>query len=148
MEANNTFTIPHFIDTEIKTEVKDKSSAYFDFVKGDFAQNLSGKIIKATPYDTWVQWCLKTVNTQRWAFLSYNDDIGVEIEEAFKENSKAAIESEIMRTIDEALIADTLGRTIYVKDFRFKWGVDDIHVTFTVKGIWSNDATLTVSYKK
>lgn len=141
------FKIPQIIDTEVKQENKNKYSAYFDFVKGDFLQDGTGTILKSTSYDAWVQWCLKTVNTQRWAFLSYSDNVGVEIEEAFRENSKAAIESEIIKTIDEALLADPYSRTVYVKDFKFDWGVDDVSVTLTVKGVWEQDAVITVKYK-
>lgn len=141
------FKIPQIIDTEVKQENKNKYSAYFDFVKGDFLQDGTGTILKSTPYDAWVQWCLKTVNTQRWAFLSYSDNVGVEIEEAFRENSKAAIESEIIKTIDEALLADPYSRTVYVKDFKFDWGVDDVSVTLTVKGVWEQNTVITVKYK-
>jgi len=110
-------------------------------------QDGTGTVLQSTPYDAWVQWCLKTANTQRWAFLSYSDNLGVEIEEAFKENSKSAIESELIKTIDEALLADPYGRTIYVKDFKFDWGVDSVKVILTIKGIWEQDAVITVEYK-
>ncbi len=141
------FEIPKIIDTETKQENRNRYSAYFDFVKGDFLQDGTGTVLEASPYDAWVQWCLKTANTQRWAFLSYSDNLGVEIEEAFKEHSKAAIESELIKTIDEALLADPYGRTVYVKDFKFDWGVDSVKVTLTIKGIWEQDAVITVEYK-
>lgn len=152
MGTNNSlfpvFKVPKLLDAATEVENRNKYSIYFDFVKGDFVQDGTGKIQKASPYDAWVQWCLKTVNTQRWAFMSYNDDIGVEIEEAFRETSKKAIESELMKTIDEALMADPYERTVYVRDFKFDWGVDSLHVTLTVKGIWEQDAIIEVNYMK
>lgn len=142
-----TFDVPA-ITLENTTLNKQKVSIYFDFEKGDYCLDNSGKIISATPYEAWCQWCLKTVYTQRWAFLGYSDQIGIEMEEAFNQPSNKATESILIRTITEALLADPYERTKRVYDFHFNWHVDGLNVTFTVNGAWGEDATLTAKFKK
>lgn len=137
------FDIPAIIEENKMTDRMQKSSIYFDFEKGDFLLDNAGRIKTAIPYDTWVQWCLKTVYTQRWAYMGYSDQIGVELEEAFNQDEKSAQESYIERTITEALLADPYGRTKRVYDFIFEWQTDGVKVTFTISGIWDNDTKLT-----
>ena len=76
------FEAPKIIVTEDDL-VKQRVGMSFDFETGDFKLDNGGRIETASPYDLWVQWCLKTVYTQRWAYLGYSDQIGVEMEEAF-----------------------------------------------------------------
>lgn len=141
------FSVPNVIDKSDKSNFQ-TSSLYFDFEKGDFALDKAGQIKTAKPYDAWVQWCLKTVYTQRWAFLAYSGQCGTEIEEAFNQTDKQSQESEIERTITEALLADPYNRTIRVYDFTFYWEVDSVDVTLNISGIWDKDAVLNVKLQK
>ena len=111
-----TFAVPKVVENKIPKENRTKKSVYFDFEKGDFSLESNGEIKTATPYDAWVQWCLKTVLTQRWAFLAYSTQAGVEIEEAFAQQDRKAQESYMEKTITEALLADPYQRTkrVYV----------------------------------
>jgi len=142
-----TFEVPKIIESEDDL-AKQRAGMSFDFETGDFKLDNGGRVETASPYDTWVQWCLKTVYTQRWAYLGYSDQIGVETEEAFKQGSKEAIESYIEYTISEALLADPYNRTKRVYDFNFKWETDSVRVTFTVSGLWDSDYTITVSLQE
>lgn len=138
-----TFAVPKVVENKIPKENRTKKSVYFDFEKGDFSLESNGEIKTATPYDAWVQWCLKTVLTQRWAFLAYSTQAGVEIEEAFAQQDRKAQESYMEKTITEALLADPYQRTRRVYDFTFVWKTDGVEVTFWVNGLWVEDKKLT-----
>ena len=138
-----TFAVPKVVENKIPKENRTKKSVYFDFEKGDFSLDSNGEIKTATPYDAWVQWCLKTVLTQRWAFLAYSTQAGVEIEEAFAQQDRKAQESYMEKTITEALLADPYQRTKRVYDFTFVWKTDGVEVTFWVNGLWYQEKELT-----
>lgn len=142
------FEVPKVIEKNQKADKRQKSSLYFDFEKGDFALDSAGKIQTAEPYDAWVQWCLKTVYTQRYAFLAYSNQVGVEMEEAFQQPSREEQESNIEVTVTEALLADPYQRTKRVYDFLFEWETDGLKVIFTVSGIWDRNTVLTANFKK
>lgn len=139
------FDVPIIIEESKKTDNIQKSSLYFDFESGDIKLDNTGRIETASPYDTWVQWCLKTVYTQRWAYMGYSDQVGVELEEALNQDGRKAQESYIERTVTEALLADPCNRTKRVYDFIFDWQTDGVNVTFTVSGIWNDNAKLTAN---
>lgn len=143
-----TFDVPKVIENENKTDNRQKSSLYFDFELGDFALEKTGDIKTASPYDAWVQWCLKTVYTQRWAFLAYSSQTGVEMEEAFWQETRPEQQSYMESTIIEALLADPYSRTKRVYDFDFQWKTDSVDVTFVVSGIWDQDAPIKANLKK
>jgi len=104
-------------------------SWFFDFAKGDFAVDGAGRVVEADGHTAWVQWCVKTVLTERFAYLIYSTDYGTEIEQALKQPSRKAVEAELERVIMEALLVDM--RTQTVKDFKFEWEGDTVKVTFT-----------------
>lgn len=137
-----TFDVPGIETLSPEVENLQKHSAYFDFTKGDFVQNKSGILQRATPYDAWVQWCLKAVVTERYAFYAYGTNEGVEMIDALNEPVRAAQESSIERTVTEALLADPYKRTLYVRDFVFVWGVDSLDVTCTIGGVWEREASI------
>ena len=84
----------------------------------------------ADGHRAWAQWCVKTVLTERFAYLAYSGNYGVEIDEALKQPTRAAVETEVERTITEALLADP--RTYAVRDFSFEWRGNELYVSFTV----------------
>lgn len=121
-------------------EKRQKGSFLFDFETGDFALDQAGKLIEATPYEAWQQWCLKTVYTERFAFWGYSGQVGAELTAAFQEKGKEAQESAIIKTVTEALLADPYKRTQRVFDFTFDWGTDSVDVTFYVAGVFEEGA--------
>ena len=125
------FEVPELVEQQ-QTEPAPKygKSWLFDFKKGDFVLDGAGRVVEADGHTAWVQWCVKTVLTERFAFLAYSWDYGVEIEEALKNPNRAAIEAEVERTITEALLVDP--RTELVRDFAFRWQADELYVSFTV----------------
>lgn len=141
------FDVPEVI-AENESSAKQRSAIYFDFENGDFKLDNTGKIETASSYDSWVQWCLKTVFTQRFAYLAYSSQTGVELEEAFSQNDRASQESYIERTITEALLADPYSRTKRVYDFKFNWLTDGVRVEFIISGIWNDDYNMNVQIKR
>ncbi len=114
----------------------------WDFQNNDFVTDGSGKLLYGSGYDAWVLWCKKSILTQRFAFLSYSENIGIESDESFKEPDRSAIESSFERTITEALLADPMGRTKQVNSFNFLWKSDSLYITCTVLGTDGNSAEI------
>lgn len=124
------FEMPELVEQQQTAPNPEYPESYlFDFEKGDFVRDAAGRIAVADGHRAWVQWCVKTVLTERFACLAYGWDYGVETEKAMKQSSRAMIETEIGRTITEALLADP--RTELVRDFSFKWQADELFVSFT-----------------
>lgn len=125
-----TFELPTIVEQEQPQLAPEYPKSYlFDFEKGDFVRDAAGRIVIADGHQAWVQWCVKTVLTERFACLAYSWNYGVEVEQARKQPDRALVEMEIERTITEALLADP--RTELVTDFSFKWHADELYVSFT-----------------
>ena len=125
------FEPPTIVEQEQPQLAPEYPKSYlFDFEKGDFVRDAAGRIAVADGHQAWVQWCVKTVLTERFAYLAYSRNYGVEIEEALKQPTRALVEMEIERTITEALMTDP--RTKLVRDFAFRWYADELYVSFTI----------------
>ncbi len=125
------FEMPELVEQQqTQPEPEYLESYLFDFEKGDFVRDAAGRIAIADGHTAWVQWCIKTVMTERFACLAYSWNYGVEAEQAIKHPDRALVEMEIERTITEALMADP--RTELVRDFSFKWRTDELYVSFTI----------------
>lgn len=141
------FDVPKVLPGK-KQNRRNMSSLSFDFEKGDFSLDKSGQIKTAQPYDAWVQWCLKTIYTERWAFLAYSGQAGAEIEEALEQPERELQESYIEKTVTEALLADPYSRTVRVYGFEFNWKTDSVDIEVSVSGIWDKCAVLHVKLQK
>lgn len=118
-----------------------RPSALWDFETGDFVSDGAGRIVEADGQTAYLQWCVKVVQTERYACLAYDEDIGTEIENMEKDD-RLAVESDLERTITEALMVNP--RTEYVRDFEFSGDADSLQCTFTVKGVGFEERTLTI----
>lgn len=101
----------------------------FDFAKGDFVVDGAGRVAWADGHRAWAHWCVKAVLTERFGYLVYGPGYGCELEQARRQFSRQAVESELERVITEALLADP--RTEMVRDFSFEWQGDEVKVAFT-----------------
>jgi len=125
------FEIPEIIEQQqTQPEPEYPESYLFDFEKSDFVLDGAGRIVIADGYTAWVQWCIKAVLTERFAYLAYSGNYGVEIDRALKQPTRAVVETEVERTITEALLADP--RTYAVRDFSFEWRGDELYISFVV----------------
>ncbi|MBC3798017.1 DUF2634 domain-containing protein [Acetobacterium tundrae] len=140
-----TFTIPQMI-TKSNSNAKNQNvtSYYFDFEKGDFRIDGAGKSVMASPVETWIHWCIKAVNTERYNCRAYSKNYGAEWSQLDGYDSQKAKESWIERTITETLLADPLKRTSFVKNFVYDWDTDSGIITFAVVGQKGMEATLYV----
>lgn len=139
------FEMPELIEQQqTQPEPEYPESYLFDFEKGEFVRDTAGRIAIADGHRAWAQWCVKTVLTERFAYLAYSQNYGTEIETALKQPSRQAVEAELERTITEALLMDP--RTEMVRDFRFTWEGDHLRVAFTVVPAVGDPEWLEVMY--
>ena len=122
-------------DTEEEEDAGYKPSIFFDFDTGDFVTLHDGKLKEASGFEAWVQWCYKTIMTQRYAHEGYSTDIGIDYESALQADSREEAESILQREIEEALMADPSERTLYVGNIMFQWEAEHCLVTVQVQGI-------------
>jgi len=157
------FEVPADLVDEAQTEKQYAHAPLWDFEKGDFVEKgerqwdfETGEPVEkgarqpgyGSGYDAWVQWCKKTVLTQRWAHAGYGDNAGIEAEEALRKPDRNAMESALEETISEALLSDPMGRTSQVRDFQFTWrGGDQLEITCEVIGSDGNSADIDTTLK-
>ena len=120
----------------------------WDYENGDFVCNGSRQVAYGSGYDAWVLWCIKTMETQRWACLAYTSNAGIESEQAMAEPDRRAQESAFERTVSEALLADPAGRTSVVRNFVFVWRGDSLLVECEVVGHDGNSASVGANYDR
>lgn len=132
-EERNLFPIidlDDFTEEDDTYEAEYRPSLAWDFEKGDFVRDKSNKVLQCDGVEAFKTWCVKTITTERFTCLAYDDDLGTEMIEAADEPDNEAVELAIERTIEEALMANP--RTEAVEDFIFDWEADTVHVTCTV----------------
>ena len=129
--------IPEFIEENEEYDVEYKPSVAWDLEKGDFVRSPSFAMQRNEGLEAYKVWCIKTVATERYTCLGYDNDIGTEMEDAMKEEDDNAVELAIQRTIEEALKVNP--RTESVEDFEFSWEPSVVRVKFTVYAVyWEN----------
>lgn len=126
------FEVPDIEEEEDAAEESYKRSVFFDVEKGDFRTDGSGHVTEASGTEAYMQWCVKAVNTRRYACLAYPDEMGVELDEDMEEDTREAVESAIERDITETLMVNQ--GTEYVNDFEFVWDGEKLLCSFQVKG--------------
>ena len=139
-----TFEVPTIVEEAEKNEAIYKTSSYFDFEKGDFILDGAGRMVEASGYDTWVQWCIKTIATERQAYENYTAGLGIQGEAALAQKTAALQQLALETTITEALLADPYKRTVEVRDFVWTRKTDSIHMECTIVG--QDDRTAGIEY--
>ena len=125
-------SIPSLEKPKETADLRYKKSMAWDLENGDFIRDGAGKIETHSGRDAYIVWCIKTSMTERYTRLAYPNSIGSELEDAKREQSEAAVELALERTLTEAIMVNP--RTEYVRDFVFVWNGEHLQVTFTVKG--------------
>lgn len=116
----------------------------FDYEVGDFKRDGMNKILDSTGIQSWMDWCINCLQTERYKHLAYSTDFGIEIDAALKANSRDESENILTRQITEALMADPYGRTAYVSDITYNWTAPDtVEVGVTVHGMY--DVTIDIT---
>jgi len=92
------------------------------------------KLTYGTSYDAWLSWCQKAIKALKRLRHEDAPDAGVKPYKKVKQPNKEAAESDIIRRIREALLADPAGRTTSVRDFKVNWRDDGVYVDCWVAG--------------
>ncbi|GAW28970.1 DUF2634 domain-containing protein, partial [Carboxydocella sp. ULO1] len=100
-----TFEMPELVEQETESAPNYGKSWLFDFEKGEFVLDGAGRVVETDEHTAWVQWCIKTVLTERFAYLIYSTDYGTEIEQALSQKTRRTLEAELERAITESLLA-------------------------------------------
>jgi len=142
MEEDNLYPEDYEDETIDEEEAEDEEpigyrpGVAFDWQTGDFIRDGRNRLLEATGVESWAQWCQNCLQTERYKHLAYSDDFGIELDEAFKAESREEAESILTRQITEALEADPYGRTAYINNIEFDWTAPDaVNVDVTVVGI-------------
>lgn len=126
------------LDDNLPEENYNLRAPSFDYEEMKTKVNSVGEIIVGNAQDAYRFWVMKCLITERYNYLAYSSDFGVEIEEIQKANYPRDIaESEIQRTITESLEIDE--RTTGVENFQFDWDGDSLFITFEVDSIYGLD---------
>lgn len=121
-----------------------KNGVAFDDEKGDFIRNGRNVVVDNTGVESWKNWCVNCVSTQRYAHLAYSTDFGIDIEGALSAENREEAEAILTREITEALMADPYGRTAYISDISFDWVEPDaVKVDVTINGL--DDVTIDIT---
>lgn len=138
------FVVPEILEQHIKDTNKSFKVSYnFDFVKGDFILDGTGKVVIASKIKTYNDWVVKTLDTERFENYFYSTDEGVEIERIFKMKDRKVIEMELEKTITDAILADKLNRGKFLKNFEFIWLNNELEVLFD---IYTDEEVLKIKY--
>lgn len=113
-----------------KSTYTQKVSPYFDHRVGEFVFDRAGRVIMATPQESYEQWCIKVCCTERFTRLAYTSKYGVEMRQIARMSDTSAAKSEIIRTLTEALMAHPM--TYSVKNFTFRVEGDQVWVSFDI----------------
>ena len=149
MDNDNLF--PEDYEEEILDETDDtdeepigyKPGVAFDWQAGDFVRDGRNDLKEATGVESWKQWCVNCIQTERYKHLAYSESYGIDADAVFKATTRAEAESILTREITEALEADPYGRVEYIDDILYDWEAPDaVHVYLTVVGI--EDVTIDI----
>ncbi|MFW5436555.1 DUF2634 domain-containing protein [Paenibacillus apiarius] len=122
-------------------EVEFGRSWRFDFNQGDFVMTPTRKVAVADETESWVMWCQKAIRTPRYRHLIYSREHGEEFDDLIgKGYSRAVIESEIQRIVNETLTVDP--RTASVDGFTFDWSGDGCYFTCRIQNVREETETI------
>ena len=116
--------VPEMVPENARYDTRYKRSAKWDAVSGDFVRDGANRIAECDGREAFAIWCFKTAQTERYRCAAYPDSIGTEME--------------------RAMASDDAKTTEYVRDFVFSWEGDQMHCTFSVKGIGQEEFTVTL----
>lgn len=140
--------IPTF-DIPRAASAADAAPAYppaplYDFATGEYVLDARGGVVWADGWTAWVQWCVKTVLTERYTYVAYGPDYGVELAPALAEADQSLVHARLAATIAAALRADP--RTRSVANFVFAPVGDEDQVSFTVEPAVGTSAAVALRY--
>ena len=122
-------------DDDDDERIPEGKSYKYDYKNKAVEITNSGRSVINTKEESYLWWCYKCLMEERYEHPFYSTDFGVEIMDILAADYPRLItESEIQRTIDEALIIDR--RTVKTYDYRFEWTIDVLWISFVVDSIY------------
>lgn len=131
--AGNTFDAPA-TDNGVRKAARYGISPYFNFDAGDIELDGTGRVQMADARESWLMWCVKSVLTERGAYMAYSDNVGTDMNWAMEQGEREAQQEALINAITDALLADPAGRTLAVNGFGFNWSADSVRVSFALTG--------------
>lgn len=132
------FDAPDLMVDEVVETLQDVYSYKFDYENERLVVTGSGKAIKGNSLDAYRFWAVKCCLTERYQYMAYSSDFGVEFHTIMAADYPRDIaQSEIKRTIVEALMVDE--RTVSVTSFTFEWEGDSCWITFQLESVYGVD---------
>lgn len=101
----------------------------FDFARGDFVRDGSGRLEEVDGHTAWLQWCVATILTERATYPIFSPTYGSELQDALA-RGRALSQAEAERAISEALLVDP--RTAAVRDVVMTRAGDEVRIACTV----------------
>ena len=126
------------------TAIGYRNGPAFDYENGDLRRDGTHKILDADGIESWKNWCINCILTERYKYLAYSTDFGIELDRVFAAKSHAEAESILIRQITEALLADPYERTDYIESVQIDW-VDTDAVLARVKVHGISDVTIDIT---
>lgn len=116
----------------------------FNYEAGDFKRDGMNKILDSDGIQSWKDWCINCLQTERYKHLAYSTDFGIELDAAMNASSREEAEAILTRQITEALMADPYERTAFVSDITYDWtAIDTVAVGVTIHG--ATDVTIDIT---
>lgn len=128
------------IDPEELVEEKPigyRNGVAFDYeTLGDFTRDGRNRLLDSTGIESWKAWCINCIQTQRYKYLAYSSDFGLDLDKVFAASSREEAESILTREITEAIMADDYQRAEYIESIEYDWTApDSVEAHVTIKGI-------------
>ena len=122
-----------------------RNGVAFDYEEtGDFKRDGRNRLIDSDGIESWKSWIINCMETERYKFLAYGPDFGIELEKAFAARSHEEAEAILTREITEAIMADEYGRCAYIESIEYDWTEPDgVRVYAVLHGI--DDVTIDVT---
>lgn len=129
------------VDDELEMEdeeIEQPTAPKFDLERMYVIVDPIGRVEMGNEKSAYKFWVTKCLLTERYKYMAYDTDFGIEIEEIIRSNYDREIaESELIRVITEGLMVDE--RTLGVEDFEFEWNGDSTYVTFAIESVFGRE---------
>lgn len=102
-----------------------RNGVAFDYETGDFKRDGKNRMLDSDGIESWKSWVINCMQTERYKFLAYSTDFGIELDKVFAAESREEAESILTRQITEAIMADDYERCAYIESIEYEWTEPD-----------------------
>ena len=102
-----------------------RNGVAFDHETGDFKRDGKNRMLDSDGIESWKSWVINCMQTERYKFLAYSTDFGIELDKVFAAESREEAESILTRQITEAIMADDYERCAFIESIEYEWTAPD-----------------------